>query len=348
MEKTNIQVPGAVPSVDDQLSWLAEHLAQSRAFADCRGLFGYPMNHIIDTEPGQLKKRLGSIRIMTELVWKLKKKGWKAALYELRTALNSEHYTYAGEALSPEKTFPVTLVMYKPLETLAMLGWIFTNPLSQLNRFIGVSSGEISDHTRGLYEVFPTLGESSHARWMAREEEGQELWRAHKSEVLDEFDIPKRAIPMGLNWNYQEPIMATMENARGNRGMSHPFAFLVRGRDQKDVLELYSRTVQEMIATWQFHLPVIYKQVDTTRLLVGIHPEGEHGKWTKRYPSFASRGVTNGKGALVLPLQGSVEMYDYYVGDPAKYMGQPRIVLKRSSQCTWPWDENFEEERKLA
>jgi hypothetical protein len=337
-------VPEAVPSEQEQLDQLRARLVRSHAFADCRGLFSKTVGGFVsETNPKQLRARLGSIRVMAEMLFQLREKGWKAAAYELETALASEYYTYAGEMLLDGNTVPATLVMYKPVETLNMLRWIFTNPFSQLNRFIDTSgNGDVSVTTVELYKAFPTLEGLSRERWREGGTEGQELWLAHKTEVLGQFNLLKRGIPMGLNWSYHEPMMATMERAGGNSGMSHPFAFLVRGLDQRDVLALYPRAVQDMVATWQFHLPKIYAQVDTTRILVGLHPEQEHPRWTRRYPAFASRGLAYGKGAFVIPLESPTEFSDEYMGDARNYLRSPRIILKRSGSNEWPWDEDSE------
>lgn len=356
---TKNQVPETVPSAYEQLAWLREHLAGSRAFADCRGKFGHTVEYLVshmakgdsstDDYEQRLRVRLGSVRVMAVLIQRLFRRGWNVAFSELMSALENECYVLTGEIVPIERIIPVTFVMYEPDKTLAMLRWMFTHPLSDLDCLghMDVRPALLQKVSK-LLMLFPVLDNYAFSRRKNDLPVGMELYLSHKEEVLDRFTIPQRAIPMGLNWDYQQPMMKTMlrYERQSNQGMTHPFAFLFRGWDQRRVLELYPREVQDHIATWQFHLPVVFKDIDTTHILVGLHCEDEHQKWLKCHPTYASKGVAQGMGGLVIPLRCPTERYEEYAPDPKQYLayGFRRFILKRSSDHEWRWDWRSEQE----
>jgi hypothetical protein len=82
-------------------------------------------------------------------------------------------------------------------------------------------------------------------------------------------------------------------------------AAFVSGITQKDILgPVFDRDEQKNIATWRFDLPKIVTRLNSVccdpNYWLGLHPEEEHEHWTKIYPSYVSRGVSHGLGAIVL------------------------------------------------
>ena len=287
---------------------------------------------------------------MGELYYKLHRMGWMVAADELRDALGSDYVLLTHEDVAVERRVPFTLIMFEPGKTLAMLHWIFSHRLDDTDLYVGTrkGKGEPTAATRALFSAFPTLAERAKSRYKEHNggDAGLELWAAHKNEVLDHFNIPNRAMPMGLHRNYQDSLMETQGRGGGNSGMTHPFAFLVRQMDQAAVLKWFSRETQARIATWQFDIPAMFKTWDTHEVAIGIHEEGEHAEWKRTYPAFASKGVSNGKGALIVPIYGTLAQKQRYMKDTnnPQLLGQdsPRIIFGRSYSGAWDWDEDKE------
>lgn len=76
----------------------------------------------------------------------------------------------------------------------------------------------------------------------------------------------------------------------------HGCAYLLKG-DRSAIVSCFPRPLQDKIATWQFRLP------DNVRIYgcrIGLHVEAEHERWTRERPSFCSKNLHSGWGAMIL------------------------------------------------
>ena len=73
-------------------------------------------------------------------------------------------------------------------------------------------------------------------------------------------------------------------------------AYLLKG-DRSEIISHFPRPMQDRIATWQFRIP---ENVRTFFYNVGLHIEAEHDRWTRERPSFCSKNLHSGWGAMIL------------------------------------------------
>jgi hypothetical protein len=111
---------------------------------------------------------------------------------------------------------------------------------------------------------------------------------------------------------------------------SESFLFIAYGLKQSRILHYFPREQQQFIATWQFRLP--RKLIDPKNLYfaVGLHQAEEHEYWKKRWPLFASRGVTKNFGAIIFPLIGP-QSRRYIYDEPAQGYKEKQDAWKRNS-----------------
>ncbi|MES2087994.1 MAG: hypothetical protein V4467_03320 [Patescibacteria group bacterium] len=355
--KIKDRVPEAIPCSDEQRAWLVSKLATSKAFRVCRGQFDRsPVDFIDDIRrefPGltksqfsaKLHARLGAVRIMAELYNSLMEKYWNVAADDLRNALLNRSYFLVGETVPIHETTPMTLVVFDPEKTFAMLHWLFVNSIVELGSFAGVSMYrhqavlELSEPTRKLGALFPSLCADCKHQQRQGDDLTAALWVVHAREVLNLFNIPKSAMSLAIHHEYHMPMLR--EAGGSNFGFWHPFAFLFVGKEQGEVLEGYSRLQQGKIASWQFRIPAVYRNWTPTKFEFGFHPEVQHELWERKFPAFVSKKVSAGHGVVLFPPRGPIDEKTAYCGRFEEYLQNRtgRFLLKHvTGDGQWRWE----------
>lgn len=306
------QVPENVPSREEQLSSLRKELIGNSAFSGCRGKWN--SDGLLDLvekndSPTQFcqkwDKFSGYFRIMGNLLAKYRRDGWQYAADALEKALRCSLNLLPGETIPLEMTEPVTIVMLDPERTLVLLNWLLESDPVTLNSFIRELSGEnpemeVDIWTRKLFELFPSLVEKEHERIRLNKYPGSELIEAYSEHVLKKF--PKIRTSSRLEFEHGQ-YSSHVEF------WNNTVAYAVLA-SQKEVLKMFSRDEQEMLATWSFNIPKDYLQVcinagefRSTKISfdVGFYSENEHELWKKEFPMMVSNGFSNGLGAIIDP-----------------------------------------------
>jgi hypothetical protein len=273
-------------------------------------------------------------RVMLNLAAKLRRDYHHYALIELLRALHDPEYVLPCEDVPLEKTVPVVLYMLDPTKVFAMVRWLKEAKRSHVHRFekktsqgipkinkqlIACLTGgppayfERSDASRNIFEgststihellwmfareLFPTF--------CVDEQNDTPLWwqgpQGVCQHMFPEFDIDNRDI---YTPNLQK---LWVTHHTGQTRYMGALAYLKKGT-QDGVLKNVARSSQSLVATWQFHLPLIFTRSRKTtsidfefaRLQIAFFPEHEHAMWKKRFPAFVSRGVNQGLGAIVV------------------------------------------------
>jgi hypothetical protein len=290
---------------EKQLELLLEKLAGNQAFATCRGKFGNLLSIVEDfgETPSAFCRRFddftGQARVMGNLLATLKRDGHDYAHDQLGNALKGNH-VFPGEVLPVEQTRPVTLVMFDPIKTVAMVKWLTQAYWMSLNAYLDFLDGQGKtgfhnddfELTKNLFELFPALEGYSRKRRKSGDYEGWDLAKAFDESVTDRFEAPEGASKLRLlrgQWNDHVEW--------DHSGHSTALGYMVEG-DQASVLRKFSRETQKKIGTWQINLPK--NQATCAGVCFGIHEESEHGISRKKHPAFTSKGTQSGLGVRFL------------------------------------------------
>lgn len=303
----NTRMPEAV-SAETQLGHLREKLLGNKSFRACRGKLNRSVADIINEfidqvdNPTQFCKTWdemnAAMRVMGNLLAQYKRDGYDVAYNELLLALKSTHII-TGETIPFDETLPVTIVMFDPVRTSLMIRWIIDEHWQELNGYLNWvdSNGkdcQPSKLTEELFQNFPTLEAHCRERRRCGDYEGWDLSKAYHESVLSKFLVPKGWTPLKIGfgqWNDHIEIA------------DQTFAFVVIGKDQAEVLSLFSREEQKSIATWHVNAPSDVMKTNSERAryyCVGFHEGTEHWHQSQKHPALTSKGVQAGWGVRIL------------------------------------------------
>ena len=307
-----------------QLAELLEVLRGNRIFGELRRKNNQHLLAAIDevlaesktpSEFNQRWERLsGRLRVVGHLMATLKRDGKTEALAALRGALADPLYVFPGETIASERTAPMTLVMFSPAATFAMLRWIKQGNFRDLDAIVKLESIPADDASlvATMFRHFPSLKKAVAWRREWHPYEGCDLGYAYQVDVLRKVRIPSRLFhPLGLRHSEcnghieisppnQAVVGAQIEPDSEEIKCWAYFAFWAAA-DQREVLSGFSREQQRDIATWQFHVPADYLTWTRAGVSVGVglHPEAEHEALRHEYGWRASAGVSQGFGAVI-------------------------------------------------
>lgn len=315
------QVPEEVPSAEAQLDALRLKLAGNAAFGRLRGRLGRPTVQLM-LECGNGQSRVSAkqewaelasaMAVMQTLLAQYRRDGWGVAEHELSRALSVEGYIITGETVPFEETEPYTIFMVDPDLTFDMIqllqGWAHVDTYRDEDqpRFWQRlrDEGKIRDlypYARGIIKglTFPTT---------SSEDNGFGVWEDLIIAFGRRLQIPTK--PSGRETT--DLIPCNISNFRGcsdwreltaeNRLISNCACGFGKPCEQSRLLAAFGREDQRRIASWQFHLPKVmgFQRADRPYTVVFYHPS-EQPRWEKERPQFASRGVSHGRGAIVVP-----------------------------------------------
>ena len=305
---------------NDQVFELQDKLRGHQIFGQLRGQSGSLLGSIDQalnnsTTPTEFCTKWddlsAQLRVIGNLMATLKRDGKTQALEVLRESRVDRLYIFPGETVPLEKIVPVTLVMFDPKRTLAMVRWILECHWMNLDAYLGHEeffSERQKIQTSELFQLFPSLEKASRMRHQCGNYEGWELGYAYQVDVLRKFVVPEGFDAMAIGFGqYNDhfeisppfPFSKTKRVEEGGEEiecLAH-FLFLVQA-NQKDVLSHFTREEQENIATWQFRT---HPESLTEYMTVGMHLDVEHERWQSQKRTYASLGVSNEFGAIINP-----------------------------------------------
>lgn len=341
-----------IKSIEDFGLYLLGH----EDFRDCRGkqdvTIEQLMVNILDQadSPSQARKnwdiQMSKLRVMLYLAAKLKRDGKFEMLEELFRQLTKPDLILPGETKAGEDLRPVTVFMFEPEKTITLLIWMQVAPEEDLYRYALTKECKC-DLTPGLFEQFPSLWKYA-VQWRnisPKDQAGRALCLAYCDDVLSQFPskliandgikldacglipnlpqaLPKKVIERYLYW-YGEPNSKDSFFA-GMLGTIYPSFAFASVADQKEVLSQFTRGQQDKIGVWELALPTKIGHMQH-QYNIGLHPEGEHGYWSKRWPLFASRSVNHGYGAYFIT--------DPYDGEGGQYKTSPKLFERKDVGC---------------
>jgi len=312
------QVPEGVPSRDEQLASLRVELLGNKVFGRCRGRLRDLPDVFMTTAKesssptqfcGEWDDFVGQWRVMGNLLAKFRRDGWGDAYAELEKALTSAQYLWPGETVPLEATEPMTLVMFDPIRTMAMIHWLLEGHWMDLNNYLdwkdGVKRGYGPPDPRvtELFGLFSTLEKHARHRREMQDYEGWDLRCAYEDSVMKIFpeidgSIGSRLSPRQIGSKITA-LAASLRYYQWNDHVEisdHAFVFACQA-EQGEVLKHFNRSQQERLATWQFQVP---KVLMGNGVAIGLHLEEEYGRWQGMFPALVSHGVSGGLGGLIM------------------------------------------------
>lgn len=295
----------------EQVARLLEKLAGHQGFARRRGTLGESFIELLcqlvnDAEsPSEALRRwdelAADVRVMVNYLAVLQRDDEVSAMGELTAALRSPSFVFTGETVPVHETVPITILMFRPEETLLMLEWICCDHWMRLDQWIECKDGRkkplypMMERTDRLFAAFPLLERCVRERHV-HEYEGRDLLDS-RAALVEEFhrnlDPSLRGLRIRAGYNDHLEVS-------GFSGGEARFAFIAEA-EQSEVLSLYSREQQLQIATWQLHVPRVVWESATTSgglgYVIELHPELVHQDWLEKQPALTSRGVSHGYGA---------------------------------------------------
>lgn len=265
--------------------------------------------------------------------------GYDDAAAEALQCLADESHRLPQEEVLSVHTVPYTLLMFEPEKTLYLLKLAFNWNGDEMWRFVQEKWGptwrfndnyrrgeepqrppeeimpdfppDLRELCRKFPSLFLTLREIRSYQLHFRPEV---LGNAHKHDVLKPFlhaakeplqiafcdAIRLRPVEYGLGRDFfSNNIDLFWHEARvDDLGFLRQFgaAYLLKG-DRSNLVSLFPRKMQDRIATWQFQVPDNIHPYDCQ---VGLHIEAEHERWRRERPSFCSKNLHSGWGAMML------------------------------------------------
>lgn len=300
-------------SEEEQIAYLHEKLAGNKVFGRCRGNFrDLPFGEFVkrgkSSNPTQalkfFDKWCSDRRIMLNLLVVLKRDGQGVAYRELEKVLCDRDYVMTGEDVPLEQRESGVLIVPDPEKTFLVARWMYTSRIEDGISWVSRGEGQYDRGNCGsltprLLEMFPNLRgifiknpncSCLDSPTMELNSRIKEIWerlldKFPRCDVLNLFVDSHRS----ENFRYKSAV-----------------AIFVKKATQSDVLKLFSREEQKTIATWGFDYPTVmtdklcYNEIFIPDIWIGFHPEDEHSQWKKQWPSFVSRGVVSGLGAVII------------------------------------------------
>ena len=335
---------GQIPDRDEQLRILREMLIGNKAFGAMRaGRFNTSASRILgDSEtPSSFcdlwDKHHAHARVMGNMLAKFKRDGWNDAYNELKQALG-EAYVIEGETIPLEETTPVTVFMVEAELTIKLIrfcletDWrsvkkdpdiVRKNPVfEELCAAIPGMRKNFEHWVSLQFGSYGNLNPFYHYRDVFLKDFGEQSARARDLVNLSFWQVSR--------W------CGAHKQLNSELWMGVPCGFLAVGKTQADILGGWSREEQSKVATWRLDIPsVMIADVRGCSLPstfdIGFHPESEHERWRKQWPTLVSDGFQLGYGIVLhrnkCGIGGSLPQYGYHLRDG--YSRQPKDGVER-------------------
>jgi len=312
-------------SEEEQLEMLRSMLAGHRAFAKCRGQFGsFPEAEIRGTNKPEVPSRTAVLdnfsewcsprKVMLSMLATLRRDGHGYAHRELYRALTDPRFVITGEEIPLQDRESGVLIIPDLHDALLLARWLYTSTREDAAHWVANGSLPGDSHaspelTRQLFEAFPEFVRHFERPWPRLRSFGTQacpsFWRGEKnygtySRLSKSFDRCKFSTA-GLVW-VDYGLDGIRHESWQNQGYLGCF---VRNKDVTEVLKVFTREEQDKLSVWGFSYPKCNANMFGTEdypggLMIGLHPEDEHSRWKKLWPSYASFGCTSGLGAVLL------------------------------------------------
>lgn len=314
------QVPEkrTVPSMEEQLLWLRDHLTGHEAFARQRGKNYSPLEDVVSEAKSPRnfnrlwREKAADFMVIGHLLAKLHRDGWEFAEKELWHALGDEQYIIYGETVPLDKMRDVTLVVGDFPRILDIFRWFSVGEPSDLWNFAKGDRTQIRHlaPVSKLFEVFPDLMHRFE-RSLGRDDlRSWELMDATKETVA-----PVKTI-LNNYGSYDKTPFRFCE-----RGCMNDFGYTVERSfwlfkliiaKQGDVLSKLPRAEQEKVSTWHIQIPAAWRYHSYIKFMIGLHPEADHEYWSRRVGMFASTGFSQGYGTVIFRYEESPAAEEYF------------------------------------
>ena len=320
---------------EEQLKQLIAYLAKSEAFKHCRGKLGKSdwlgtdvfKNTSSPTDTlCTFDWRHGQARVLFNHLAKLLREGHNVAANELMLALNHESFVITGEELPLDKRRSGVLLMFDVKRMLKLTRWLKLLDPRIIDRHLGVDKEK--EQWKSHLVDRPGL------KWLTDEVMGENpelkkcLVNFHRSPMIyfcRENFLPNSLLSIGINdfrqkwlvdgnrlpyhtkWLHLDEVRpGHNDDVLGNWGV----ACFIPDTTQAEVLGMIKRDRQDKVATWQFNYPVHLSNLSGYTASVGLFPEAELDRFKKMWPSYTSKSLQNGMGAVLLENNSLIPMSD--------------------------------------
>lgn len=322
-----------VISLDAQAEKLALTFGGNTDFEDVRGKCGDTFLATTDaamlTKEGNaqapsagvrdLKKFFISFANVRNKIAQLERDGYTLAAHEAREALKYPDYRMLGEISPICGTTPVTLVMLNPELTLWLLehyqfGGYRKKDLDAWNTPEAIRDALFYEFYQHSYEWAAIASSTVCASLAVR---GDELLKRILGQRSSERAASKPTITY-LKMSVRLP------DAPKNKNLAFDSSYFAIAcpASKHNILRCFTKQEQRRIALWEFHLPRTYAQWEEKELHFGLHQQGEHEYWMRKYAPLCSLNRTHGYGAIAYP----GEAYSCF-DEKAKRSKRKRILL---------------------
>lgn len=317
---------------DEQMSQLRNYLSTSNPFTQCRGKLGHGWLDlgILEGSPArtpsavmeELARRTGQAKILLNHAAKLRRDGKMRAYLELVRALKDPEFILTGEESPLDKRTPGVLVMFNPKRNMDLLRLVqIVDPLT-----VDLCLGKGDDHAHHMVELGEVRTRPELTGWIQSVLsqnpdvlKGLEKWyTSERSKFRPEYmpnslhkDVfddnngwltdkqQDRCVRRGNEW--LKPAMdQRYDYIRHDVLANWPIALFFNNKTQREVLSLFKREHQKDVATWQFYYPTHMSHLTGYSVSIGLFPESEISRFTKRWPTHTSKSLNEGMGAVML------------------------------------------------
>lgn len=363
------QAPAQSPA--EEIKQLMAVLAGNPAFAECRGNLDIPIDEILENSnnPTQalakFDRAVAARRSVVHRLAKFKRDGLKYAYDEYWSALTNRDFLFTGETVLIQETMDGYLLIVDLDLTLMFLRWLYsTHYEKDIVPYLKVESPDPSRAmygrlTKDVFRRFPKIEEELRVRM------GQPL-HLHSyfhtpikfffDEVVKPFwdKVDRKYIPEcpSCSWKWID-VNDRSQGEQWQRGGA--VAIFVTEIGIKELLSCFLREEQKRLTIWRFKVPKVERcnlafnewSRRSPQMRIGLHPAPQHPMWAGYHPSYVSKNVTRGLGAVLLtndmvndeyqddsPMKGVVPMYTALgFGDrrcceaPQEHMDRQRLLL---------------------
>jgi hypothetical protein len=334
--KKAVKIVASKLSEEEQLQMLRNKLVGHRAFAKCRGQFekfnSYKILGIDMVEPQSPTAVLRSFnewcslrKVMLSMLATLRRDGHEYAHRELYSALTDPKFVITGEEIPLQDRESGVLIIPDLHDALLLARWLYTSTREDAVHWVVNGSLPRDSHaspelTEQLFEAFPGFANYLEGPWPSQEllpygtQSCPSFWRMEKSlmctfsrKLYDKFSRSQSSTIQSVCVDY------TADGIRNENWMNHGhLGYFVRNADVSEVLKIFTRDEQDKLSVWRFSYPKcdadeMFGSTDLPQgLMIGLHPEDEHLRWKKMWPSYVSSGCASGLGAVLLGVKGLI------------------------------------------
>lgn len=269
----------------------------------------------------------GQLKVLVNLGAKIKRDHGVRAANRYFHVLANKHARFPGERLPESELRSVTVLMYAPAKTMAVIDCVLRFQTHYLQNLVNFGKKMADDFQRdetgdekriveSLIRDYPKLLKvSGKARalpdnFLTRALEA--VWWRNTARDFEKRiqwfpNHPERSYYLRLQARHAYPkAIGTRDEFRQDGSLvtivdprilgEAPFIRLLEGDPELVYEEFKGSELRKELAVWKFRVPKDFPMIQG----VGLHPAAEHAAWARQWPLFASQNTEAGYGLVLL------------------------------------------------